>query len=203
MQILSFASPEAKEILEDQGVLALPTETVYGLGVRWDSETAYERLVKSKNRRPDKPIAVMCSPNFDLSPYFEITEGVKNVMKAFLPGPLTVLVKAYETAPKQTHLGTFVAGLRIPAKKDLLAFLDSLPFPLQVTSANLSGQPSLKEFNDVYDVFRDSAFVKGIVKGECKSGTPTTVVNLTGEKPVIVRQGEIKEEDILKAYYGK
>ena len=84
MEILSFQSPEAKEILEKGYVLALPTETVYGLGVIWDSKEAYERLCQAKNRRPDKPIAVMTGKNFDLSIYFEISPQAKKVMDHFL-----------------------------------------------------------------------------------------------------------------------
>ena len=71
MKQLSFTDREAKEILEKGSLLALPTETVYGLAVRADDPLAYERLVKVKNRRPDKPIAVMCSKNFDLEKYLK------------------------------------------------------------------------------------------------------------------------------------
>ena len=66
MKILSFEDKEAREIVEDGYVLALPTETVYGVGVRFDDEEAYERLCKAKNRRPEKAIAVMCSSSFPL-----------------------------------------------------------------------------------------------------------------------------------------
>lgn len=203
MDILSFSSKEARDILSSGYVLALPTETVYGVGVRWDDETAYERLCKAKNRRPSKPIAVMCSDTFDLTPYFAINDGAKRVMKKFLPGPLTCLVKAKESAPKQTHLGTYVAGIRIPAKKELLDFLSSLPTPLQVTSANISGSPALKDFEEVKKTFENVPVVKGIIKGSCQSGTPTTVVDLTGERPVLIRQGDITLEQIEEAFYDK
>lgn len=201
MKILNSFSFEAKDVLDEDMVLALPTETVYGVGIRWNSPLAYERLCECKRRRPDKPIAVMVGQKFDLSEYFEISENAKRVMDKFLPGPLTCLVKAKENAPEQTHLGTYIAGIRIPDKKELLEFLNSLPYPLQVTSANISGQPSLKEFSDVYDVFKDSKEVKAIVKGECLSGTPTTVVSLMGDKPVVIRQGEITQKQIDDVFY--
>lgn len=203
MKVIDFQNPECRKILEDGYVLSFPTETVYGVGVRFDSEEAYDRLCKAKNRRPDKAIAVMCSEQFELEKYFDISVGAKRVMNKFLPGPLTCLVKAKENAPYQTHLGTFVAGIRIPAKKELLDFLKTLPFALQVTSANMSGQPSLDDFESVYEVFKDSDIVKGIVKGTCQSGTPTTVVDLTKDKPIVIRQGEITLEEIEKAFYNK
>lgn len=203
MKILSFEDKEAREIVEDGYVLALPTETVYGVGVRFDDEEAYERLCKAKNRRPEKAIAVMCSSSFPLDKYFEISEGAKRVMDKFLPGPLTCLVKAKESAPYQTHLGTGIAGIRIPAKEELLSFLSSLPFALQVTSANISGEPATAEFSEVYETFKDKEEVHGIVKGTCQSGTPTTVVDLTKEKPIIIRQGDITMEEIEKTFYNK
>ena len=199
MDILSFKDSEARQIVDHGYVLALPTETVYGVGVRWDSPEAYERLVKCKNRRPDKPIAVMTSVSFDLNQYF--TPNIQRVIDKFLPGPLTILVKTKDNAPYQTHLGTKVAGIRIPGKKDLLEFLGSLPFPLQVTSANLSGQPSLSKFEDVQNVFKNSPDVQGIVKGNCESSVPTTVVDLTGDKPIVVREGEIKLNEIQEVFF--
>ena len=202
MKILSFEDQEAKRIVEEGYVLALPTETVYGVGVRFDDETAYERLCKSKNRRPDKAIAVMCSPSFPLDEYFEISDGAKRVMDHFLPGPLTCLVKTKDKAPYQTHLGTGIAGIRIPAKKDLLSFLSSLPFAMQVTSANMSGEPATAEFSKTYNTFNNIEEVKGIIKGECQSGVPTTVVDLTEDSPIIIRQGEITKEEIEKVFYN-
>lgn len=203
MEILNSFSERAKEIIEEGYVLALPTETVYGVGVRWDDQMAYDRLCGCKHRRPDKPIAVMVPQHFDLSEYFDISLQAKKVMDAFLPGPLTCLVKAKEKAPWQTHLGTGIAGIRIPDKKELLDFLNSLPYPLQVTSANISGQPSLKDYQSVYDIFQSSEEVKGIVKGVCDSGTPTTVVSLVSDKPVVIRQGDITQKQIEEVYFGK
>ncbi len=202
MKTLSFESGEAKEILEEGYVLALPTETVYGVGIRWDDEKAYQRLASCKKRNPEKPIAVMTGRKFDLSMYFEISPQAKKVMDRFLPGPLTCLVMAKKNAPWQTHLGTQVAGIRIPDKKELVDFLDSLPWPLQVTSANISGEPSTKEYDEVVKVFHDDPLVKGIIKGKCDSGTPTTVVSLIGEKPVMIRQGEITMEQIEETFFG-
>ena len=198
MQVLNDFSLAAKKILDEEYVLALPTETVYGVGIKWDSQLAYERLVKCKNRRPDKPIAVMCGRNFEFEKYFEITPVIKKVMKKFLPGPLTILVKVKDEAPYQTHLGTKVAGIRIPNEKNLLTFLDSLPYALQVTSANISGKPSTKDSNEVYKIFENSNDVKGIVLGKCESGIPTTVVSFVNDIPIIIREGEIKLEDINK-----
>lgn len=199
----SFEDQKAREILENGHVLALPTETVYGLGIRFDSESAYHQLDLAKGRSPAKPIAVRCGTNFPFDEYFDITPSIRRVRDKFLPGPLTVLVKAKEKAPYQTHLGTYVAGIRIPGKKGLLDFLSTLPFGLQVTSANLSGQPSVKTKEEVEKIFENSPYVDGIIEGECFSGTPTTVVDLTKDEPIVIRQGDITKEEIDKAFFGK
>lgn len=199
MKKLSFGD-EAKRILTDGYVLALPTETVYGLGVRWDDEAAYKRLYEAKLRKPTKPIAVMCGTNFNLDAHFEISDGAMRVIKKFLPGPLTVLVKAKSNVPFQAHLGTNVVGIRIPGKKELLDFLETLPFPLQVTSANISGKPPLTKCEDVIQAFELNENIKGIVEGDCESSIPTTVVDLTGEKPVVIRKGEILEDEINETF---
>ena len=198
MEILNFNDNKAKDIIACEEVLALPTETVYGLGIKWDSPLAYERLCQVKNRRPDKAIAIMVGDKFDLDKYFELTADAKKVIQTFLPGPLTCLVKARENTPYQSHLGTFIAGIRIPAKKELLNFLNELSYPLQVTSANISGEQALYDFEKVYQTFNNTSHIKGIIKGSCQSGTPTTVVDLTSDEIKVIRQGQITKEEIEK-----
>ncbi len=203
MDIIAFDDERAVKTLLDHRILAIPTETVYGLAVMWDDPLAYERLVASKRRRPDKAIACMCSEDFDFQKYFQIDERIERVMKAFLPGPLTVLVRAKETTPFQSHLGTNVCGIRVPGKEDLLAFLRKVRKPLQVTSANISGHPPLHEWKDVYDQFHEDESIPCLVKGNCDSDIPTTVVDLTGDEPVLIRQGEIRLDSIKEIYYGQ
>lgn len=202
MEYLKEFGKEAETYLKNGRVIALPTETVYGLGVRWDDPEAYESLCRVKGRNPEKPIAVMTGRNYPFEDHFVIDEKIKRVMDVFLPGPLTLLVRVKETVPYQAHLGTGVAGLRIPDKKELLEFLEELPFPLQVTSANLSGQKSLSKCEEVVEVFEDSEEVAAIVCGTCESDIPTSVVDFTGEEPKMIRRGEIGLDAILKVYRG-
>lgn len=202
MKILNFNDSLAKEIIKSGNVLALPTETVYGLGIRWDDDKAYEKLCDAKKRRPSKAIAVMCGTKFNLDEWFYINENIRNVITMLLPGPLTILIKAKPNVPFQAHLGTGVVGLRIPAKEELLNFLDSFDFPLQVTSANMSGEPSTGNFEIVEKNFRNNNDIEGIIYGECTSSIPSTVVDLTCEKPKLVRQGEISLAKIEKIYFG-
>ena len=203
MDIVTFEDDKAAKTLREGKILALPTETVYGLDVCWDDGKAYERLVETKRRRPDKAIACMCADTFDFEKYFVLDEGIRRVMAHFLPGPLTILVRGKETVPFQSHLGTGVCGIRVPGKEDLLSFLRAFGKPLQATSANLSGNPPLHDWQSVYEQFRDDENIGAIVRGECQSDIPTTVVDLTGEEPILIRQGEIRIESIKEIYHGK
>lgn len=203
MERTDFEDQRLLKALSESKIIALPTETVYGLGVLWDDAEAYERLVHAKNRRPDKAISCMVSDDFDFDQYFVLTPAIRRVMKAFLPGPLTILVKAKDTCPFQSHLGTGICGIRIPAKDDLLAFLRKVRKPLQVTSANLSGQKALYESDSVYQLFKDNDDIPYLVEGTCQSAIPTTVVDLTKDEPVLIRSGEITLDSIKEIYHGK
>lgn len=202
MKTYQFKDKEIIDIARRGEVFLVPTETVYGIGVRWDSLEGYEKLVKAKNRRPDKAIAIMVSAKMNLSECFYLSDQIQRVMKAFLPGPLTVLVKAKENVPYQATLGTGIAGIRIPGSQKLLNFLNDVNIPLQVTSANISGQEPTSDYEKAKAVFEDNNDVKGIIYGECTSKVPTTVVDLTKEDPVMIRQGEIRLEDIEKVWKG-
>lgn len=203
MKTYQFADQEIIDIAKSEEVFLLPTETVYGIGVRWDSQTGYEKLVKAKNRRPDKPIAVMVGTKFNLEEWAYLSDPIRRVIQEFLPGPLTVLVKAKENVPYQATLGSGVMGVRIPGSQTLLSFLNQVNVPLQVTSANISGEPATSDYESAKAVFESNVDVRGIIQGECSSKVPTTVVDLTGEEPKLVRAGEIKIADIEKVWKGK
>ena len=196
MKRLNFNSEEAYKIIDSGDVLAFPTETVYGLGIRWDSQEAYDKLCSDKKRKPSKAIACMCSTKFDFDKYFDLDDNCRKLIRDFLPGPLTILIKAKDNVPYQAHLGTHIVGLRIPKKDELLKFLEQFPYPLQVTSANISGHESTASYLDVEETFKDAKYIKGIVEGSCKSSIPTTVVSTLNGKIEIIREGEITKEMI-------
>lgn len=203
MYLTNFDDEKVIDSLNKSQVIAIPTETVYGFAIRYDSEIAYERLCSLKGRRADKPIAIMCSETFfrKNKNNFQISSGAKRLIDKFLPGPLTVLLQA-ENMPYQTHLGTNVVGIRIPNDKKLLNFLNKIDFALQVTSANKSSLKPLTTYEDVLKNFENEKDLSLIVKGKCVSNIPTTVCSLTSSKPVIVRVGEIKKEQIEEVFYG-
>ena len=180
-------------------VLAFPTETVYGLGVVYDDEKAFKKLVTLKNRAPNKPFALMCSSLQEAYKFIEIGPKAKAVMQNFLPGELTVLVKVKPGLPTWVTLGTDTIGIRVPASDFVLKTIGKVGKPCLVTSANRSGEPTLTTFNDVFNEFNEQ--VGGIVKGECNSLVPSTIVSLVDEdKIALVRQGPIDYAKIEKVW---
>lgn len=201
IKVDTFLDENIKNKLLNDEVIALPTDTVYGFAIKYDSPIAYQKLIDIKGRSPDKPIALMFAPNYDYSNIIEVDCNSKKVIAKFFPGQVTLILKARNKVPYQTHLGSKKIGFRITAKKELNDFIASLNFPLQVTSANISGEKTLTNYQEVVDKF-DNSDVSMIVKGKCDSQISTTVVDLSNDKPVLIREGVIKFDDILKVYYG-
>lgn len=203
----TFDDPAIVRDLVNGRIIAFPTETVYGLGIRWDSYDAFRSLQKLKHRTPMKTFGIMVGRHFDFEKYFFLNERSRRVISEMLPGPLTILLRPKPTVPFQAHLLTGLVGVRVPDNDQLLDFLDSLPFPLQTTSANQSGDSATNDFNIVesgkyWEEFGCFSHIVIDKTGTLGSGHPTTVVDLTGSIPMIRRIGDIGISEIKKHYYG-
>jgi L-threonylcarbamoyladenylate synthase len=183
------------KVLQNGEILAFPTETVYGVGVVYDNENAFKKLVNLKKRPPNKPFALMCSSMKQAFEYIDVSKKAKAVMDKFLPGELTVLVHAKKDLPEWVTLGTGIIGIRVPDSPFVDGLIEKVGKPCLVTSANRSGEPTSRFYDEVLKIFDNE--VGGIVKGECCSLTPTTIVNLTKDDEIsLVREGPIPFEQI-------
>ncbi len=199
MKSVTFESSKLKNEIDLGNVVSFPTETVYGFGIRWDDSQAFLKLASVKQRAINKPVSIMCGTKFPLKEYFEINHKIQKIIDRYLPGPLTILLKAKANVPWQTHLGTNVVGIRIPKFDKLLTLLDDLNYPLQVTSANLSNQSPLTTYEDVLATFSNQPLVTCIVEGQCVSSIPTTIISLVdGIK--LIRQGELPFDKLVKDF---
>ncbi len=187
-----------KEALLRGKVVAFPTETVYGLGVIASSKEAYEALRESKNRPAEKPISLMCSNITQAVMHCEVDVGTIALLQGLLPGEVTLLLRSRANAPYQIDLGTGVTGNRIPDSQDVRDLIDAVGEPLLVTSANLSGEPVCKDFEEVKKVF--SGRIDVIVEGECRSQTPSTIIDCTKEELVLIRQGSVPFEEAKRMH---
>jgi L-threonylcarbamoyladenylate synthase len=190
---------KAAKVLQNGEILAFPTETVYGVGVVYDSEVAFKSLVNLKKRPPNKPFQLMCSSLEQAMKYVEAGPKALAIMKEFLPGELTVLVHSKAGLPEQVTLGTGVVGIRVPASDFVQKMIGLVGKPCLVTSANRSGEPTSTKYEEVLKVFDGE--VGGIVKGECTSLVASTIVDVTSENEIkLIREGPIPFAKLLEAW---
>lgn len=176
-------------ILKEGGLVAFPTDTVYGLGACVSLPQAVERVYKVKGRPLNMPFPWLVS---DESQIAEAAETVPSVawllIRRFLPGALTLVL------PKSSVASTTIA-VRIPAHPIPIALIKGLGTPIVGTSANLSGKQSPLTADEVRSQLGDKVdFI--IDGGRCIGGIESTVVDVTGETPVILREGAISREEI-------
>ena len=197
-EFLSFEDSECIEILLSNNVLAFPTETVYGLGVVYDSKLAFDRLVSLKKRSPDKPFTVMISSKEDVHKFAYIDEKIQRVIDEFFPGEITLLLKSKKCYP-WVNLNSDTIVIRMSASKDVCKLIGRVGKPLLVTSANISGFEAMNTAEDVYSTFKDD--LKGIVKSSNKSSSvPSTIVLLKDGEIKLIRKGSIPFEKIKKIW---
>lgn len=187
----------AKEVLDNSGIIAFPTETVMGLGVYFNDYEAYKFLNKVKERPEDKPYTLMLSSIDEISKYAYVDKRAEKIINRFMPGEITILLKSKEIVPSYVTHNTGVIGIRVPNHKLLLDFLSYLKTPLLVPSANKSGNKPAITIEEVKEIFHDD--VGFVFNGQALGGVPSTLVDLTNKEVKIYREGNIKTSDILSA----
>ena len=185
----------AVSILKNGGVVALPTETVYGLVGDLFSKEAVERIYKVKGRQFSKPLPVFVPDVEIVKSYVEnLPDWAYKLMKAFCPGPLTVILSKKKTLDIGFQADTL--GFRIPAHPVPLALLKEYG-ALVSTSANPSGEKDALSGEDVKRYF-DGKIDLILDGGHTSLKAPSTVVDCTGNSPKIIREGKISKEQIEK-----
>ena len=185
---------KALEALNNHQVIAFPTETVFGLGVFYDDEKAYNLLNQVKNRREDKPYTMMLSDVKKISNYAFIKDKYLPIVNKYMPGSLTILVNAKSCVPAYVTHNTGVIGIRIPSNKEALDLLKFVKKPLLVPSANKADQKPALSADEVRAIFKDEIAV--IIPGEISSGEPSTIIDITGDEIKLIRKGPILLEEL-------
>lgn len=198
-KFLSFEDDLCIDILNSSNVLAFPTETVYGLGVVYDSKLAFDRLVSLKRRTPDKPFTVMISSLEQVDEFAYVDEKTRRVIEKYFPGEITLLLKSKKTYP-WVNLDSDTIGIRMSASQDVCNLIAKVNKPLLVTSANISSHPQLNDENEILHTFNDE--IKGIVVSNNKSNSniPSTIVLIKDGEIKLIREGKIKFEEIKGVY---
>ena len=186
---------DAAKILKEGGLIAFPTETVFGLGVIFDNEASYKRLIDVKRRPPEKPFTLMLSDIEQIEKYAYVNDKARKLISSFMPGQFTIILKAKENLPSYCVSKEDNVGIRISSDELVRKLIREVGKPLLVPSANKSGEPPLTKDNDVIGIFDNE--IDAIIMGESISNTPSTIV-LIDEDVHILREGLIKKVDIFK-----
>ena len=187
---------KACEILKGKGVVAIPTETVYGLFADATDADACKEIFKAKERPMDNPLIVHISDYEMLSRVArEIPDDAWKLAEAFWPGPLTMILKKKDIIPDAVSAGLDTVGIRMPSNPVILEIISRTRLPLAGPSANRSGRPSPTDAQTVYEDMtgRIPLILDG---GSCKIGVESTVISLAGDVPVLFRPGYVTASQI-------
>lgn len=181
------------DALQNHKIIALPTDTVYGVGVMYGGLKDLQRLKNAKHRPETKPIPMMVSSIEHMEQVAVVDERVKKIAERFLPGALTLVLKVKDNVPKEYTNGLDTIAIRIPDEPFILRVIDELNTPLLVTSANQSGAKTALTSDDVLEQLPD---IDGLVLGKCRALQASTIVDCTQEKLKILRPGPITLEQL-------
>ncbi len=188
---------EASLVLDAGGIVCFPTETFYGLGVKYNDRSAHERLFALKRRARDKALPLIAGGTDALKCIVgHISDIEALLIRRFWPGPLTLLMPAHPDLPYFITAGRpGRIAVRIPGTSFGLELAKSLSFPITATSANRSGMPAADNPDDVMRYF-DHTLDLMIDGGKTPGGLSSTIVEVRDGKVVIVRPGAISREEI-------
>ena len=187
---------EAKRIIQESGVVGMPTETVYGLGGNAFDDEAVKRIFEVKGRPNDNPLIAHVHTDYDLLKIIDYDPPyAKRLREAFLPGPLTLVYPSKGKVSLYVSCGLHTLAVRIPSHEGAQAFLREVDLPIVAPSANLSKHVSPTSAQHVYEDFAGKIplILDG---GVCEGGIESTVCDVTGNIPVILRPGLITREMI-------
>ncbi len=184
----------AAEDISEGKLIVYPTDTVYGIGADIYNESAVKSLYVAKNRPFDMPLSVAVSDKAMLEKVAVLNENADKLIKAFLPGPLTIIIKKQSNVPDIVTSSSQKVGVRIPDNRFAMELIRRTG-PIVATSANLHSHPdavcvdaAINDFGDAVDTYVDA--------GPCDIGFPSTIVWLMDKEVEIVRQGAIPAEKI-------
>lgn len=177
----------AVQILREGGVIAYPTDTVYALGCDITNRKAVDRIYRMKRMREDQLLSFVCPDLSDIARYGIVQDYAYRIMRKLFPGPYTVLLSATREAPKVLRQNRKTIGIRIPDHPIAQALTRELGQPVASTSASIEGE-QLLDPRDMEDRFPELELV---IDAEIATGglSPSTVIDLSGESPVLVREG--------------
>ena len=196
------AYDEIASLLRDGGIIVFPTDTAYGLGVDPFNEAAVERIFGIKGRPERKPILILVGSTTMAESVSEPADVFYEVIEKFWPGPLTVITRAASSLPVSVTAGTRTVGLRWPIAPFATTLASRFGRPITATSANRSGMPSAVTAEEVRAQLGNSidALIDG---GLLPARGGSTLLDLTIDPPVVLREGPITFESLYAFFKGR
>ena len=180
---------EVSHILNNDGLIIFPTDTVYGIACNSFSDKAIKKLYLAKNRSFDKPIGVLTDSMSKINLVVEnISSAEKELIDKYFPGNLTIIFNKKKSVSDLLTSGNSTIGVRIPNNEIALSILKSYPYPLATTSVNLAGKKDGTRVSDFISDFKDKVDI--IIDGGITNEVPSTIVRVENDKLNIIRQGD-------------
>ena len=186
---------ELADILKKDGVIGVPTDTLYGVCARINSKRAYDKLIAVKNRPTTKSFPIMCYNEEQIKSIAMVNEKAERLMQAFMPGPITLVLKKNNKLPKYITNGKDTIAVRMATSKKIEELIIKVGCPIFMTSANQSGEPTCTNLDEIE---KNCPLIDGMMEGIVKYSRGSTIIDCTSEKIKILRQGPITAEQIKK-----
>ena len=180
-------------ILKNDGVISVPTDTVYGLCGKIDSKKAYEKLLDIKERPINKALPIMCADEKQVRKIGIVDKNVEKLISEFMPGPITLILERNENLDDYITNGKNTIAVRIATTKALVEIIRKVGTPIFMTSANKSGEPECK---NIAEIEKLSPLLDGILYGKYSFGKASTIADCRFGEIKIIRKGPISEKEI-------
>lgn len=185
---------ELVKILNEDGVISVPTDTVYGVCARINSIKAHDNLVRVKNRPNTKPFPIMCTDVEQIKNIAIVNEKAEKLIKAFMPGPITLILKKKMEVPAYVNNGSTTIAVRMATSKTLEDLIKKVKSPIFMSSANQSGEAVCTNLDEIE---KSCPNLDGMLEGSVSFNKASTIIDCTSEEIKILRLGPISIEQIM------
>lgn len=188
---------ELAEILKKDGVISVPTDTVYGICARANSIKAYHNLIRAKNRPSTKLFPIMCADIEQIKSIAIVDKKIEKLIHAFMPGPITLILMKKPGIPIYINNGGSTIAIRMATSKVLEDLIRKTGTPIFMSSANQSGEPTCTNLDEIE---KACPTLNGMMEGNVTFGKESTIIDCTLDKIKILRSGPISMEQILDVF---
>ena len=183
------------DILKNDGVISVSTDTVYGVCTRINSVKAHDKLIAVKNRPTTKSFPIMCADEEQIKSIAIVDAKAEKLIRTFMPGPITIVLKKKSNVPSYVSNGKDTIAVRMATSKVLEDLIRKVGRPIFMTSANLSGEPTC---NSLEEIEKACPTLDGMMEGNIHFGEASTIVDCSSGELYILRTGPISEKQIRK-----